>query len=239
MDTFSENTRFIKKSGFTLVEVLIVVIIIGTLFAAIASVFNPFAQIEKAKNANRQHDLNQIKTALDTYFNDTGCYPTTLSFRNKFSSGTSIYMEKVPEDPDCFSSNASYCYLYQTDGSACPQWNILYAQMHAPIDSGIGGCIVATAPNCLPMGGMGGYNYCQVSGKLLCTYLSQNPLPTVIPPPITPYPTPTPTPIPLSCQGQLSACSNGICDVEQASQCSGCGGSMHCYQDLQCGGVHC
>lgn len=252
MVSFSKIARNINKRGFTLIELIVVVTIIGVLFVAMSAVFNPFAQIQKANNATRQQDLNHIKTALDTYFNDTGCYPTSLSFGSQWKVGSTIYMEKIPEDPSCSTSSPTSCYIYQTNNTSCPQWNILYAQMHAPLVSGIGSCIVATASNCLPSpGGLGTYNYCAVSGKLDCAYLSQNALPT----PMVPSgnngnnggnsgggnsPTATPTPAPITnCNGNLSACSNGICNVEAASQCTGCGGTMQCYNDLVCGSISC
>lgn len=247
MDNLFKNSGHVKKNirGFSLIELIVVLSIISILFVAIGVLFNPLAQLNKSKNATRQQDLNQIKNALDAYFNDTGCYPTSLSFGNKWSSGTTVYMQKVPEDPDCSASNLLNCYDYQTDGSSCPQWNILYAQMHQPIAGTIPQCMLKTVASCLPQGGILSYNYCMVSGKLDCSYLSQNAIPTpaysiVNTPGPTSQPLVTPTPTPnVNCNGQLSACSNGICNVEAASQCTACGGSMHCYNDLMCGGVNC
>lgn len=242
MDIFSTHTRFLKKRGFTLIELLIVVAMIGILFVALTVLFDPLAQINKAQNSTRQQDLNQIKTALDTYFNDKGCYPTAIPFGQQWVSGSTVYMTKVPEDPSCSSSNVSYCYDYQTDGSACPQWNILYSTLHQPIASSIPTCLLSTSEACVPTSGLYTYNYCIVSGKLSCDYISSNPLPNPNLPPgdgsgdLGGGSNATPTTI---CNGQLSACSNGICNIEQANQCLGCGGSLQCYTGLTCGGTNC
>lgn len=256
MEHFFARTQFIKiikkqlnlpssVVGVTIIELLIVIGIIAILVATLGIIFNPFAQITKSQNANRIQDLHQIQQALDAYMNDTGCYPTSIPFGTIWSAGSTVYMEKVPEDPLCSSTNMYSCYNYQTDGSNCSQWNILYATMHAPISTSISSCIVVNTPSCLPVGGLQTYNYCSVSGKMDCTVIAQNAIPT----PVIPASdggsgggggggggNPTPTSI---CNGQLSACSNGICNVEQANQCSGCGGSMQCYSGLTCGGVNC
>ena len=263
MDTISKTTRNIRRrisnlkcqiknsSGFTLIELIVVLLIIGILFTTLTALFNPFAQIQKAQNVTRQSDLNQIKNALDTYFNDKGCYPKSIPFGSVWSSGTTVYMEKVPEDPDCSVQNPGYCYNYQTDSSSCPQWDILYSQMHAPIASGIGGCLVASAGSCLPSpGGLRSCNYCVVSGKLDCNYIGSNPLPT----PTVPAGggggggsggggggSPTPIPTGLCGSMNVSACSNGVCNYKGGvtDTCLGCGGSLQCYPDLVCGGTIC
>lgn len=243
MDIFSPHTWFVKQKGFTLIELLVVVGMIGILFVALTILFNPIAQIQKAKNSTRQQNLNEIKIALDAYFNDKGCYPTAIPFGQAWSSGATVYMAKVPEDPDCTSSNVSYCYDYQTDGTACPQWNVLYSTLHQPIASGIRTCLLSNTEACIPTTGLYTYNYCLVSGKLSCDYISSNPLPNPTLPPDEGGGSlgggsgnPTPTSI---CNGDLSACSNGVCNVEQANQCLGCGGSIQCYSGFTCGGVHC
>jgi prepilin-type N-terminal cleavage/methylation domain-containing protein len=75
-----EVMRRIRKSpqGFTLIELMIVVAIIGIL-AAIA--LPRFAQmLEKSREAQTQGNLNSIKSAAGIYYGDQkGIWPTTLS----------------------------------------------------------------------------------------------------------------------------------------------------------------
>jgi len=62
-----------KRQGFTLVELLIVVVIIGIL-AAIAIPQISFYRI-RANNSAAITDIRTFKTILETYFVDNKCYP--------------------------------------------------------------------------------------------------------------------------------------------------------------------
>ena len=64
------------RKGFTLIEILIVISIIGILTVALL----PRVQGAQAsaRNTARKADLNQIATALATYNGDNGRYPETL-----------------------------------------------------------------------------------------------------------------------------------------------------------------
>ena len=61
-----------KNSGFTLLELLIVIAIIAILSVALVIVLNPVETLKKARDAQRISDLSTIKTAI-------GLYMTTVS----------------------------------------------------------------------------------------------------------------------------------------------------------------
>ncbi len=63
-----------RQEGFTIVELLIVIVVIGILAAI---VITTYAGIQaKARNAKRQTDLNSVQTNLEAYFQSNGHYPS-------------------------------------------------------------------------------------------------------------------------------------------------------------------
>ncbi len=59
--------------GFTLIEFLVVIAIIGLLSSVVLSLLNT-ARME-SRDARRINDLRQIKLALELYFDDNRSYP--------------------------------------------------------------------------------------------------------------------------------------------------------------------
>ena len=69
-----KRTRFLQQ-GFTLIEILVVVVIIGILAAIVVpKVMN---QPDQARIVRAKQDINSIQTALDLYKLDNGVYPST------------------------------------------------------------------------------------------------------------------------------------------------------------------
>ena len=64
--------------GFTLVELLIVMAIMGLLIAVVIGTLNPVALVNRAKDSRRKNDLNKIKVAFESYHTDKGVYPTAV-----------------------------------------------------------------------------------------------------------------------------------------------------------------
>ncbi len=100
-----------NRKGFTLIEILVVISIIGIL-SALALVSFSSARL-RSRDARRLSDLRQISTALELYNNDQGIYPTANNINlgdidhdclnasgfRAFSGCDSPYMQKVPTDP--------------------------------------------------------------------------------------------------------------------------------------------
>ena len=76
-----ENNQIQKcfKSGFTLLEILLVVGIIAILAGIVISAINPSRQLAQARNTERVSDLRQINNALQQYYIDHGSYPASLT----------------------------------------------------------------------------------------------------------------------------------------------------------------
>jgi prepilin-type N-terminal cleavage/methylation domain-containing protein len=68
------------QKGFTIVELLIVIVVIGILAAL---VLNTFSGVQRrARDTERQTDINSLATQLEVYYNDNGKYPTTANVRD-------------------------------------------------------------------------------------------------------------------------------------------------------------
>src|SRR6267154_1824364 len=64
-----------KQSGFTIVEILIVIIVIGILAALVLVTFTGVQQ--KARNTERQTDVKAVASHLEVYNAQNGFYPTS------------------------------------------------------------------------------------------------------------------------------------------------------------------
>ena len=95
-----------KKSGFTLVEILIAMVIVITLAVMMVGIFVVIKPMEKSRDSQRKKDLNRIKQAFEEYFNDKGYYPKDVSdwnIQSNCRSGNidfSIYISPWPCDPN-------------------------------------------------------------------------------------------------------------------------------------------
>ena len=80
------------KKGFTLVEIIIVLTLIGILVSIIAPVYRN--SIIRAREAVLKENLFHIRDAISKYYYDKQKYPTALD-----DLVTEKYLSKVPMDP--------------------------------------------------------------------------------------------------------------------------------------------
>lgn len=105
-----------SKSGFTLVELLIVVSIIAILSVIGFVSYTNF--LKNSRDAKRQSDLKFIQSALEQYFADQKHYPFTVTSGSALSFGNRTYMSTVPSEP----SGSGYLYeAYKNDAKTSCQ----------------------------------------------------------------------------------------------------------------------
>ena len=87
-----------NKKAFTLVELMLVVIIIGTLVAMVMP--RLAGRTEQAKRAAAKADIEaNISSALDLYEIDHGSYPDNLDVLMEKKDGNGPYLKKRAIDP--------------------------------------------------------------------------------------------------------------------------------------------
>ena len=99
------HTQKHQQTGFTLLELLVVMVIIGLLAGYVAPRY--FAQVGKSEVKVARAQIDALDKALETYRLDVGRYPTTeqgLAALNAAPSGVAKwqgpYLKKaVPPDP--------------------------------------------------------------------------------------------------------------------------------------------
>lgn len=122
------HSKKTKRNGFTIVELLIVIVVIAVLAAITIVAYNNIQ--DRARFASMQTDLKSITTALELYKAENGSYPNTIgqsgctanwcgwdqSTGDNFITGLSPkYISKIPQLPAPYPNNNSY--LYQSNGT--------------------------------------------------------------------------------------------------------------------------
>ncbi len=117
-----------QKSGFTIVELLIVIVIIGILAGLVITTFVGIQQ--RARNSERQTDINSISSQLEGYFAKNSGYPSladlnTPAWRegNEIKMGDADKALADPSDPATTTLAAAaaervYAYVTTVDGVA-------------------------------------------------------------------------------------------------------------------------
>jgi type II secretion system protein G len=108
----------IRDAGFTIVELLIVIVVIGVLATLVINSFSG-AQV-KARDADRINDVAAIKKALERYYSENGTYPNSDQVKDiTFRKNTLKLADDATRTPNssnlltyCWSATPSqYCYV--------------------------------------------------------------------------------------------------------------------------------
>lgn len=77
-----------KQSGFTIVELLIVIVVIGILAAIVITTFTGVQK--KGRDADRKSDVNAIYSQVEVYFAQEGKYPTLANLNDEAWRGENV-----------------------------------------------------------------------------------------------------------------------------------------------------
>jgi len=119
-----------KNKGFTLVELLVVISLIGILMGILLVAYQ--GTRKSSRDGRRKADLEQIRSALEICRTDKGGYPTSLPSGGGINC--SDYLSSVPKDP------LDPTYLYYYSGSDDTYTLCAYLEAGGVSSSCPGGC---------------------------------------------------------------------------------------------------
>ncbi|MBA3724499.1 MAG: type II secretion system protein [Candidatus Levybacteria bacterium] len=125
-------SQFSSQKGFTLVEMLIVIGLVGVVAATLLVGINPIDQIRKSSDAERKSDLAQLQRALELYYQDNGKYPPSSADFKLYINNMTLawgspwkpYINSLPKD-----SSPTLSYQYYSPLTASGQTYYIYASL--------------------------------------------------------------------------------------------------------------
>lgn len=152
---FSIHYSLFASKGFTIIELITVIALIGVLSAIAIGLVNPLGQFAKGNDSRRKSDLAQIAKALEQYNSDHGRYPGYSVSYQIVDANPSVgslawgstwppsYMDSLPKDP---SSSKTYVYYSNSDGQSYWLYSSLDRAVQDPQHCNSDGSKCANAP---------------------------------------------------------------------------------------------
>lgn len=123
-----------REQGFTIIELLIVIIVIGILAALVITTYNGIQQ--KARNTERQTDINAIRSQVEAYYAQNGKYPS-LDQMNEANGNTNWRSTNLKGlDKEALKDPSGSTYTLATSAAADVY---AYAPTPSGCDNGTGG----------------------------------------------------------------------------------------------------
>lgn len=149
------HNKIVTKKGFTIVELLVVIVVIGILVSIMVISYNGIQQ--RSRDSKRASDITQLKIAIEKYRSEKSMYPDGCGTDNVgcnasgLSTALSPYLSTIPHDPRN-TANTSTDYQY-VRGAITDDSYGLYVRYEAKAECKTGSNIAVgwwgtTVPSC-------------------------------------------------------------------------------------------
>lgn len=99
-------------AGFTLLELLVVIAVLGILAATVMVLIDPASKMAKSRDAQRRSDIRQIAQALELYEIDKGSYPGQTRCDSSYGSNDSFSCDDGSWNPGTNGAWATTSDIY-------------------------------------------------------------------------------------------------------------------------------
>jgi prepilin-type N-terminal cleavage/methylation domain-containing protein len=86
------SLKKVTQKGFTIVELLIVIVVIGILAALVITTYSGIQQ--NGRNTERQTDIKAVKGQLEAYYTQNGSYPQSGAITETFIAASMKGLDK-------------------------------------------------------------------------------------------------------------------------------------------------
>ena len=116
-----------KQQGFTIVELLIVIVVIGILAALVITTFTGIQQ--KARDTERETDIKALQGQIEAYYAQKGNYPTRTNLNDETWRSTNMkgLDKEAMKDPKNGATDGSQYTVAATVSATQYRYDVLNA----------------------------------------------------------------------------------------------------------------
>lgn len=140
------TSQLTSGEGFTLVELLVVIAVLGVLAAGVLVAINPVEQLRRGRDSGRKTAVAEMGRAATAYYTSQTTYPVDATWMAKLKESGEMKVDAVNPNyndgytPACSGSTLSNGYCYHTQSVSSAPEAIIYGKIESKSDWTKAGC---------------------------------------------------------------------------------------------------